>query len=1747
MADEAEVPSYAEHNSMLVAADSANLAAGSQRSFVQNAGDFLTTSLYSGFASIYNTGANWVNASQIDVLKNLEENDAHAAEFYKENRNAADITGFLAGSFVPGGIAIKGMQLAKLGVFGSTFGRAVGFASSKQTMALNAALEELAAPGGTVFNQITRNKLAATAWATADQTINVAAMQTAVSLTMKQSPMLEHDDWVDVGKNIVFSSMAFGAVGGLVEHLVMGSVMKSAMQAISQSQRNYDLLTLVQGNLPGGDKAYQLARSILELPEKGLDIPFSYTLKGEKVIRTLPTTELLEKTAKSTADAGWLKFAEGINDLSGGDAVIGNRFAKFMQDTIISGKAAGKSKDDILEDISDRLFSVARVTRVSEDSAQNLDDVFYLAKTFPKEKIPQVKSVDDLLAVVASRAPTALEDGTPNLVSKFPYKIVGDTSQMQIGRVTLDVGGESVASTLPHFGTLDDAWKAGVDAVVLDNGTLRINPKSANFTQFTKGDPILRNRQFLNFQTGAQGSTVFPTIADIATPAEKLAVKYLNGKPVVVAGSRAFAQTEMNPWKLTDMDSLKASARYVWANSQNLEAVPARISETDIPLLERIYQDGAKKWKGVELLDEDGGIKTVEQITDFGKWLKNQKLQILQKHLAETPKGEDLSLMGVKLNADPRWIQQAIENGFQDSAQLDKGFSLALDASLQPANAEVVWDFGQSIELSKKLLQAQGIPQKGLLPKATYMVQQLPAGANNVIYGNITHAYNVKVATDQLKSAFAAVMGEDAAKFLELDANVATKMADQAGSGPSLLKFSNADYNDPLRLWSQHTGALVNRIGKDRANAALTEFQDMFIALSQPENKAAAAELGTLTTALRRSADDFGFDATNPKLLINKDARTTTKGGGWTLDAEKAKALEAEGRIAKYTIENDLAAQIAGKFVAHNESIIGQQKVLTAARGYLLDRDPWVMRPPSIDTGRYPFYAFVRMKAERLNGDSQVSMITARTADELRARAAKVPDEYQVIFKDDSVSYHKAIGDYDYQLTLKDVRIDSTLQRKGVLGDFFPETAAPNVLDDYVNAIQKKELGLLRWSVETRYAQTFAELRSLGAQFEKVATSKTGDIFQKFRSQATDPFNEYIKTALDISKRSEYTLLHEANEFTEALGKSAYRIFETNKEKALQKLIPWEEANDLSRKYGLQGPYVDEAAYYLANKPETRNIAREFVSKANMFMVNLNLRLDFAQSLINVISTPVLASSEFGDLKKAAVGIATTKLPGTDVEIPSLIKAAGTAISNFWGPEKAALIERYRSINAIKDTLSIYHDMIDAFSYKPFAKVGEISAAANRGIELGSKITGNNWAEQFTRFVSADVARQITEPLVVKGAMSLAEQDAYIGVYVNRVQGNYIASQRPILFQGVLGSAVSLFQTYQFNLLQQLFRHVGERDTKAALVMMGMQGSLYGLNGIPFFEAVNTHLIGNSTLNPEHRDIASTAATVSKAVTDSRDMGNWLMYGTASAFPLFSSKSPALYTRGDINPRHISIIPISPLDVPAVDGSIRFIKNLLDMGEKMAVGLKMSNPNMIKTAFLEGLEHNNINRPLAGIAQVFQGYDTTSKASLISASNDFFSISTLARVGGAKPMDESLALNSLFRLKSYEAADTARINDLGEAVKTRLRKNQVPSQAELEDFQLQYAKAGGRIENYFKAVQTWSKDANSSTVNAMLDQHKTSYSKRLSEIMGATRLPDFRSQPPAAPIVSAAAAGTPSGTPDMQPSLAAGGLPVEVQ
>lgn len=1696
-----------QFNPFITAADTANLQAGAPESIFTRGKYFASAALSSGFLSIYNTAANYVGADKVDVANWLDTNDEDLGAYYRANKDLVDTAGFIATSFVPGGLALKGLQLAKAGVLGGTFARVLGYASTQQQAWVSKGLAELAAEGGTVFNQINRAKLGAMSWGVADQMISVGAFETAIAATMKQSPLLENDSLGDVAKHIALTSLAFGAIGGGIEAIAINSVFKGASRTIDKALNSSRILTDVQGDLAPGDKAYGILSSMLELPKVAETLPYTYKLAGKENKLELPIKEAVERTRTATEQRAWEEFRTISNTLADNDASVGQSFARYIESTVKTMQNDGASVSDIQDRLRDHLLNVGKITRISEKAAFGSDDIFYVADKLPVEKLATIKDFESFVGAVKNRAPTG------NDVSGKPYRLVGsgDDINLAVAGFRSDTG---TARGLPRFPTVNDAFEAGHDAVVLANGQIRINPKSERFIHVD--DPVVTPKSYFNTRTGAFTDVAFPTVADIASTAKPLAMTSVDH---LVSGGRNFSFKPFDEFRLSDHDTISASARYVYA--ENLKVVPNKIADTDIPLLERIFQDGAATHPDILIVDAANIEKRVGDIGDFGEWLKSQKLLILQNHLEEG--SEDITSIASKMNVEPQWVQEAISRNFLGGDTLSKGMSLPLSDMSKVSNVEVRWDFTQARTVAKNLqgrsedtslISAIGTTGKKFFIKDSknVLIQQLPDGAGNTVGGVLGWQYRVKVAREAEKNAFFAVAGtERASRFPDWDNDAIVKIATQEGAGPGVLSFANADYGNTLELLSQHSGVLTNKWIKDESNTALSTFHPLMLNIQA--NPASAAELGVLTTATRRTPDRFKLNPSNTKRLVNAEAFSKdAESGELIVDEAKVKALGASGRRAEFPIENDAVAEWVRNWISHNDSVNDRLKPLIAARGFNFNKEPGIFYPPSVDTSRYPYFAFVRKKPEFLGASSEVSMITARSEQELRQLTDKVPTDYQVLFDRNTKEYFKAKGEYDYQLTLKENTVDSTLQRSGVLGDFFPETRAENVLEDYVRGVQQKSARFVRYAVETRYSQTFAELRGIGKQFEEVGTSKFGGVLKKFKSQVENPFEDYIKTALDVSKRSEYTLLHEANEFVESMGASAYRFFDTNYEKAMKGSISWEEANKLSTKYGLGAPYSDEAAYFRANAPADRNAIKEFVGKANMSLVNVTLRLDLANSLVNIISTPILLGTELSSIRTLVSNdsvlagklaeLRSIAVPGQEgFRIPSTLQLLGGAIKNFWSADKDALLTRYTDLGAVKNMLSQYHEMIEHLSYKPYKKVSELVERGNKGIEVGAKISGNEFAEQFTRFISADVMRQLTDPIVAASRMSLAEQDAYISVFVNRVQGNYLASQRPIAFQGVLGSAVSLFQTYQFNLLQQLFRHIENRDTRALAVLGGLQSGIYGLNGIPFVEAINTHLIGNSSLNPSHKDVYSTTPQLA-----GKALGDWMMYGTASAFPLFGSQSPALYTRGDINPRHISIIPISPLDVPAVDGSIRFVKNLIDTGKKLSQGADVS------SSLLEGLEHNGLSRPLAGIAQVFGGYSTTSKGSLVSAANDFSAVATLSRISGAKPMDESLALNTLFRMNSYQAADQAKLQELGETVKTKLRSGSSPSPQDLHTFQLEYAKSGGRIENYSKTLQRWSKDANTSVVNQLIQNHRSSYSKRMTEIMGGTTLPDYRNR-----------------------------------
>ena len=443
------------------------------------------------------------------------------------------------------------------------------------------------------------------------------------------------------------------------------------------------------------------------------------------------------------------------------------------------------------------------------------------------------------------------------------------------------------------------------------------------------------------------------------------------------------------------------------------------------------------------------------------------------------------------------------------------------------------------------------------------------------------------------------------------------------------------------------------------------------------------------------------------------------------------------------------------------------------------------------------------------------------------------------------------------------------------------------------------------------------------------------------------------------------------------------------------------------------------------------------------------------------------------------------KVPGMELQVPSGTKALIIANNNLFSSRRAELLDLYQSKQLVPDIEQIkkYFAMTDDLARAAVDKAGW-RKTLDSAVEKASTLS--NWSEQYTRFISADVGRQMFEALGHTGE----ELWTNVRIFVNRTQGNYLASQRPVAFQGPVGQAISLFQTYQFNLMQQLFRYAENGEAKSIATLLSMQGSLFGMQGLPGFHALNTHIVGNAANNPEHSDLYG--------ITNSyagKEVGDWLMYGSMS-----NITRTALYSRGDINPRQVSVLPLNPMDWPAISGAQRFLSNIVATTSKAVNGADLQN------TILFGLEHNGLSRPLSGTAQAFQGYSTTSKASLVSAV-DWSNMANASRFLGSRPIDETLTMDALYRKTLYDAVDNDRQTALGSAVKTSLQSGKAPTEEEVLGFQRSYAKAGGRPERFGATLTHWMRDATTPVANTLASHLNNPKAANIYKLMGGQPLP----------------------------------------
>lgn len=659
-----------------------------------------------------------------------------------------------------------------------------------------------------------------------------------------------------------------------------------------------------------------------------------------------------------------------------------------------------------------------------------------------------------------------------------------------------------------------------------------------------------------------------------------------------------------------------------------------------------------------------------------------------------------------------------------------------------------------------------------------------------------------------------------------------------------------------------------------------------------------------------------------------------------------------------------------------------------------------------------------------------VGMLWARSEKELASKVSTVAaanPSWIIRTPKDTDSYFKLEGVYEDILSLRGVsKIDTELANMGKLSDLAPTTNTTAFVDGILSDFARSDRTIVNNGLMLKYGQQLAEMASM-----KTALG-----------QDTLGVEKLMGTLFNVQDTS--SMWHKFNGLvTEAMDWTGGRAIAAVKDNWADimngsKSVDQATASSIASSYGAN--LFDSPELWQLSKAHTyRGTTQTALRKANAVMRVAVLGVDYFNALVNIIGTPILALPEM----RAAFA------NGQDVPY---MKIVGEAMKGMFGEARRADLKRYQKLNLIQENMFAYHDLLDEHALMLGAKNEAVAfSASNKVLRkadefLNTLQTPTAFAEQSTQLFAARVADKIAELRGLKGEAA----DAFVTGFAKKITGNYTSAQRPLIFQGILGQAVGLFQTYTFNFYQQATRHIANGNDKSVAMMAALQGSIFGAQSLPGFNIANAGIAAWG--GDEHDD---TYSYLQKVV--GKDTAEMVLYGSAS-----NLLGANLWTRGDTNPRNLTGIPITPADLAQVNYYGKALGAVKQWGDSVMAG------GNLKISTLEAIAHANISRPLTGIAELAMGARVTQGGTLEQAvGQDLLSVASAIRILGAKPMQEAITSAATYKFGVVQAQEAVAMNDLAYALRTEMlaEKGDVDSKV-IDDFAKRYIELGGNPQGF---------------------------------------------------------------------------------
>lgn len=869
-------------------------------------------------------------------------------------------------------------------------------------------------------------------------------------------------------------------------------------------------------------------------------------------------------------------------------------------------------------------------------------------------------------------------------------------------------------------------------------------------------------------------------------------------------------------------------------------------------------------------------------------------------------------------------------------------------------------------------------------------------------------------------------------------------------------------------------GGVITYMGKDTAELINKQVARIWEPMKPYFNAIAKDQVKTveLSTAMRVNAGLKGYrEFKNGSFLVQDEVTPwiQIKDANGKVIGKKRNMIPVnyEGREFKI-IDADVNNAVQEMQKAGRE-LYEMRKTLDTLYGRPPVNDIGFWVPPFNPRGNHIKYVWDlhEDKTTLLFGKTEGELQTAVNAFISKLKPGELDRRYKILDKSDQRLYNISQGRHD---NIFMGSADSSSFHSGASAPAIVSTNT-DVLVDLANGYDHYMGYSVRSLMDAQMSDVMARLDDVSYLSQKGFRDQPLDVTQKQLQKPHDTGTIIRNTLMGLPSTNQSEMWQKASELTVGVfnytfsklsdlfipvlegGKNLLGKGKIASDADYMKLLAEAEAKGIDWPFKGMDEHLAKEVYHVQQISQSPNMTPRLLAISNGLAATVMLRFgELAHPIVNMLSMPILTSLAMG-----------RKLDSMYMDGVLNPNAKFAVVETMYNGA------RYRGTSEGKVLMK---EAADAGMFKPVVSEATEQISQSRSLQPGvisgvekflnklsplrsaSDKLADSMSDKLMQMLvkPADLAETITrEQAFITGAYMAKE--AYPGIskagimtyardFMDKAIGNYSSAQRPVMFQGTLGVAMGLFQTYMLTMAQNIYRVVEHKNWAALAKTLLLQSSIFGTSSLPGFKLVSEQI--GEHFSDQNVDLITGTY---------RALPNWMANTIIYGLP--SNLGPSVTSRGNINPRIPDPFTSGINAIPAIN----ILKQAYDAGDRV-VSAAFTADASAGRAMLEALSLQSISRPLARMSELLTGTSITSDGNIMAGPEEVWTVkSVLSRTMGVRPIEEAKN-REIYHLDTfYGSIDREARQKVTQSLKTHIRDGNLTPEI-VESLGQEYMKTG---------------------------------------------------------------------------------------